>query len=205
MAKPYLLVRNDDPQTSHDSAPVRARHSIPMESRVIEFIRSCPDGCVSDNVLDHLGYDDQTAVKLHYPAVTSTYIALERAHLIERRGDTRPGTRFGDEQQVMRALPTGERERRLVAFDSIVLERSNQETNHAIYMWHIAKQSLEAAQRCETEWRVHLMNTLFKDVTAGEYSMDLGMDHILEIVVHQTKPKLNMKPPRKPRNKKSLA
>jgi len=47
---PFKLVRNQDPTTSHQAAQVV--DTTKLESLVYEAIKSHPDGCISDEILE---------------------------------------------------------------------------------------------------------------------------------------------------------
>jgi hypothetical protein len=91
---PKFLMRRDAPETSKESA-VRV-DSQTLEKIVYEVIRSHPEGCISDDVLE-------TLKTMPYGSVTARYSALKRKKLIEVTGEKRT-SRAGRPQYVMRAV-----------------------------------------------------------------------------------------------------
>ena len=89
----HMLVRRDDPATSYEAA--EKVDTTYLEQQVLEVIRSFPDGCIADQVLDMFP-------GAHYSSVTARFSALLRKEHIEIIG-TRPG-RSGRQQRIMRAL-----------------------------------------------------------------------------------------------------
>ena len=90
---PKKLVRTNDPQTSHDAA--HAVDSTKLEQIVYEAIKSFPDGCISDEVLEALP-------EHRYSSITPRYRALLDKGFIEITG-TKEG-RSGKKQRVMKAI-----------------------------------------------------------------------------------------------------
>jgi hypothetical protein len=90
---PKWLVRKEAPHTSHISA--QGVDTKTLEKIVYEVIRSHPEGCISDDVLQELS-------TLPYGSVTGRYAALKRKNLIYVTEEKRTG-RAGKPQQVMRA------------------------------------------------------------------------------------------------------
>jgi ferredoxin len=88
----FKLVRRDDPQTSHDAA--QGIDTTNLERMVYEAIKSCPEGCISDQIL-------RMYPEYPYSSITARYRALLDKGLIEITG-VRPG-RFGKNQRIMRA------------------------------------------------------------------------------------------------------
>jgi len=91
---PKFLMRRDAPETSKESA-VRV-DSQTLEKLVYEVIRSHPEGCISDDVLE-------TLKTIPYGSVTARYSALKRKKLIEVTGEKR-NSRAGRPQFVMKAV-----------------------------------------------------------------------------------------------------
>jgi hypothetical protein len=89
---PFKLVRKDDPATSHQAA--QAVDSTKLEQMVYEAIKSFPDGCISDEILEM--YPNYP-----YSSITARYRALLDKDLIEVTGVKRG--RFGRNQRVMKA------------------------------------------------------------------------------------------------------
>ncbi len=89
---PKKLVRTNDPQTSHDAA--HAVDTTKLEQIVYEAIKSFPNGCISDEVLEALP-------QYGYSSVTPRYRALLNKGYIEITG-TKEG-RSGKKQRVMKA------------------------------------------------------------------------------------------------------
>ena len=90
---PKFLHRRDAPETS-----VQAAHAVDsktLEKLVYEVIRTHPEGCISDEVLQELA-------GLPYGSITARYKALKTKKLIEVVG-TRIG-RSGKPQGIMRAI-----------------------------------------------------------------------------------------------------
>ena len=90
--EPFKLVRNQDPATSHEAA--RAVDSTKLEQMVYEAIKSFPDGCISDQILEM--YPNYP-----YSSITARYRALLDKDLIEVSGVKRG--RFGRNQRIMKA------------------------------------------------------------------------------------------------------
>jgi uncharacterized protein YwgA len=91
--EPFKLARLNDPTTSHEAA--QAVDSTKLEKMVYEAIKSFPDGCISDQILDM--YPNYP-----YSSITARYRALLDKGFIEVSGVKRG--RFGRNQRVMRAL-----------------------------------------------------------------------------------------------------
>ena len=91
--EPFKLARLNDPTTSHEAA--QAVDSTKLEKMVYEAIKSHPDGCISDNILDMFP-------NYPYSSITARYRALLDKGFIEVSGVKRG--RFGRNQRVMRAL-----------------------------------------------------------------------------------------------------
>lgn len=89
---PFKLVRKDDPTTSHEAAQV---DSTKLEQMVYEAIKSHPEGCISDEILE---------MYPHYPysSITARYRALLDKGFIEVTGVRRG--KFGRNQRVMKAV-----------------------------------------------------------------------------------------------------
>ena len=91
--EPFKLVRNQDPTTSHQAAQLV--NSTKLEQMVYEAIKSFPDGCISDEIL-------QMYPQYPYSSITARYRALLDKDLIEVSGVKRG--KFGRNQRVMRAI-----------------------------------------------------------------------------------------------------
>jgi len=89
---PFKLVRNQDPTTSHQAAQLV--DTTKLESLVYEAIKSHPDGCISDEILEM--YPNYP-----YSSITARYRALLDKDLIEVTGVKRG--RFGRNQRLMKA------------------------------------------------------------------------------------------------------
>ena len=90
---PKFLYRKEAPQTSFQAA-----HSVDtktLEKLVYEVIRTHPEGCISDEILEELK-------GLPYGSITGRYKALKTKKLIEVVG-TRVG-RSGKPQGIMKAV-----------------------------------------------------------------------------------------------------
>jgi len=90
--EPFKLVRNQDPTTSHQAA--QAVDTTKLESLVYEAIKSHPEGCISDEILEM--YPNYP-----YSSITARYRALLDKDLIEVTGVKRG--KFGRNQRVMKA------------------------------------------------------------------------------------------------------
>jgi hypothetical protein len=90
--EPFKLVRNQDPTTSHQAA--QAVDSTKLEQMVYEAIKSFPDGCISDQILDM--YPNYP-----YSSITARYRALLDKGFIEVSGVKRG--KFGRNQRIMKA------------------------------------------------------------------------------------------------------
>ena len=88
----FKLARRKDPVTSHQAAQVVDTPK--LEQMVYEAIKSFPDGCISDEIL-------QMYPQYPYSSITARYRALLDKGLIEVSGVKRG--RFGRNQRVMKA------------------------------------------------------------------------------------------------------
>ncbi len=75
--EPFKLVRNQDPITSHQAA--QGVDSTKLEQLVYEAIKSHPEGCISDEILEM--YPNYP-----YSSITARYRALLDKDLIEVTG-----------------------------------------------------------------------------------------------------------------------
>ena len=89
----FKLARRKDPVTSHQAAQVVDTPK--LERMVYEAIKSFPDGCISDEIL-------QMYPQYPYSSITARYRALLDKGLIEVSGVKRG--KFGRNQRIMRAL-----------------------------------------------------------------------------------------------------
>ena len=89
---PFKLVRKEDPVTSHQAA--QAVDSTKLEQLVYEAIKSFPDGCISDEILEM--YPNYP-----YSSITARYRALLDKGFIEVSGVKRG--KFGRNQRIMKA------------------------------------------------------------------------------------------------------
>ena len=90
---PFKLVRKEDPTTSHQAA--QAVDSTKLEQMVYEAIKSHPDGCISDEILEM--YPNYP-----YSSITARYRALLDKGFIEVTGVKRG--KFGRNQRIMKAV-----------------------------------------------------------------------------------------------------
>jgi len=90
--EPFKLVRKEDPTTSHQAA--QAVDTTKLEQMVYEAIKSHPEGCISDEILEM--YPNYP-----YSSITARYRALLGKDLIEVTGVKRG--KFGRNQRVMKA------------------------------------------------------------------------------------------------------
>ena len=88
----FKLARREDPVTSHQAA--QGVDSTKLEQLVYEAIKSFPDGCISDEILEM--YPNYP-----YSSITARYRALLDKGFIEVSGVRRG--KFGRNQRVMRA------------------------------------------------------------------------------------------------------
>ena len=88
----FKLARREDPITSHQSA--QAVDTTKLEQMVYEAIKSHPEGCISDQVLEKFP-------QYPYSSITARYKSLLDKGFIEITG-TREG-RSGRKQRVMRS------------------------------------------------------------------------------------------------------
>jgi hypothetical protein len=86
----FKLARRKDPVTSHQAAQVVDTPK--LEQMVYEAIKSFPDGCISDEIL-------QMYPQYPYSSITARYRALLDKGLIEVSGVKRG--RFGRNQRIM--------------------------------------------------------------------------------------------------------
>jgi len=89
----FKLARREDPVTSHQAA--QAVDSTKLEQMVYEAIKSHPEGCISDDILDMFP-------NYPYSSITARYRALLDKGFIEVTGVKRG--RFGRNQRIMRAI-----------------------------------------------------------------------------------------------------
>ena len=87
----FKLARRQDPVTSHQSA--QAVDTTKLEQMVYEAIKSFPDGCISDEILEKYP-------QYPYSSITARYRALLDKGLIEVSGVKRG--RFGRNQRIMK-------------------------------------------------------------------------------------------------------
>ncbi len=87
----FKLVRKEDPTTSHQAA--QAVDSTKLEQMVYEAIKSHPEGCISDEILEM--YPNYP-----YSSITARYRALLDKDLIEVTGVKRG--KFGRNQRIMK-------------------------------------------------------------------------------------------------------
>ncbi len=90
--EPFKLARREDPATSHQAA--QAVDTTKLEQLVYEAIKSFPDGCISDEILEK--YPNYP-----YSSITARYRALLDKDLIEVSGVKRG--KFGRNQRIMKA------------------------------------------------------------------------------------------------------
>jgi hypothetical protein len=90
---PFKLSRKDSPETSKEAA--QAVDSTKLEQIVYEAIKSFPDGCISDEVLEALPNHG-------YSSITPRYRALLNKGFIEITG-TKEG-RSGKKQRIMKVI-----------------------------------------------------------------------------------------------------
>ena len=88
----FKLARREDPTTSHQAAQVV--DTTKLEQMVYEAIKSHPDGCISDEILEM--YPNYP-----YSSITARYKSLLDKGFIEVTGVKRG--KFGRNQRVMRA------------------------------------------------------------------------------------------------------
>ena len=88
----FKLVRKEDPATSHQAAQLV--NSTKLEQMFYEAIKSFPDGCISDEILEKYP-------QYPYSSITARYRALLDKDLIEVSGVKRG--KFGRNQRIMKA------------------------------------------------------------------------------------------------------
>ena len=88
----FKLVRREDPTTSHQAAQVV--DTTKLEQMVYEAIKSHPEGCISDEILEM--YPNYP-----YSSITARYKSLLDKGFIEVTGVKRG--KFGRNQRIMRA------------------------------------------------------------------------------------------------------
>lgn len=91
--EPFKLVRKEDPTTSHQAA--QAVDTTKLEQMVYEAIKSHPEGCISDEILEM--YPNYP-----YSSITARYKSLLDKGFIEVTGVRRG--KFGRNQRVMKAV-----------------------------------------------------------------------------------------------------
>jgi len=90
--EPFKLARREDPATSHQAA--QAVDTTKLEQLVYEAIKSFPEGCISDEILEK--YPNYP-----YSSITARYRALLDKGFIEVSGVKRG--KFGRNQRIMKA------------------------------------------------------------------------------------------------------
>ena len=88
----FKLARREDPVTSHQAA--QAVDSTKLEKMVYEAIKSHPEGCISDQILEMFP-------NYPYSSITARYRALLDKGFIEVTGVKRG--KFGRNQRIMKA------------------------------------------------------------------------------------------------------
>ena len=89
----FKLARRKDPVTSHQAA--QAVDTTKLETMVYEAIKSHPDGCISDEILEM--YPNYP-----YSSITARYKSLLDKGFIEVTGVKRG--KFGRNQRIMKAV-----------------------------------------------------------------------------------------------------
>jgi len=89
----FKLVRKEDPVTSHQAAQVV--DTTKLEQMVYEAIKSHPEGCISDEILEM--YPNYP-----YSSITARYKSLLDKGFIEVTGVRRG--KFGRNQRIMKAV-----------------------------------------------------------------------------------------------------
>ena len=89
----FKLVRKEDPATSHQAAQVV--DTTKLEQMVYEAIKSHPEGCISDEILEM--YPNYP-----YSSITARYKSLLDKGFIEITGVRRG--KFGRNQRIMKAV-----------------------------------------------------------------------------------------------------
>ena len=89
----FKLARREDPTTSHQSA--QAVDTTKLEQMVYEAIKSHPEGCISDEILEM--YPNYP-----YSSITARYRALLDKGFIEVTGVKRG--KFGRNQRIMKSI-----------------------------------------------------------------------------------------------------
>ena len=89
----FKLVRREDPVTSHQAAQVV--DTTKLEQMVYEAIKSHPEGCISDEILEM--YPNYP-----YSSITARYKSLLDKGFIEITGVRRG--KFGRNQRIMKAV-----------------------------------------------------------------------------------------------------
>lgn len=168
----HMLYRTTDPYTSKESAELV--ESAKQQMKIFEAIKSFgEDGCISDDLMDFFGFEDQREDSIAYSGITGCYAPLERKFYIERRGDQRNGHRFNRSQLVMRALSDEERERRQRLRDASLSQGMLWEDVDLLFKWWKANESLAKAKEIEYELRSTVIGKLFSNVGYGKFSMSI--------------------------------
>jgi hypothetical protein len=89
----FKLARREDPTTSHQAA--QAVDTTKLEQMVYEAIKSHPEGCISDEILEMYP-------QYPYSSITARYRALLDKGFIEVTGVKRG--KFGRNQRIMKAI-----------------------------------------------------------------------------------------------------
>lgn len=168
----HMLHRTTDPETS--KAAAETVDSAKKQMKVFEAIRSFGEaGCISDDLMDFFGFEDQREDSVAYSGITGCYAPLERKFYIERPGNVRKGHRFNKDQLVMYALPDEERERRQRLRDAGLAQGMDWFDVELLFRWHAANEQLNEAKLLEQELRSSVIGRLFSDVGYGQFCIPI--------------------------------
>lgn len=168
----HMRHRTTDPKTSKDAA--ETVDSAKQQMKVFEAIRHFgEDGCISDDLMDFFGFEDQREDSIAYSGITGCYAPLERKFYIERPGNVRKGHRFNKNQLVMYALPDEERERRQRLRDAGLAQRMDWADVELLFKWYEANNALNKARALEQELRSSVVSSLFSDAGYGQFCIPI--------------------------------
>lgn len=189
----HMLHRTTDPETSKDAA--ETVDSAKKQMKVFEAIRSFGEaGCISDDLLDFFGFEDQRDEAIAYSGITGCYAPLERKFYIERRGEQRRGHRFGRFQEVMHALSDEERERRQQLRDASLKQGMSSDDIWFLFEWWKAHAALEQAQALEKQMRDTVVSRLFSSAGYGRFRIPVPpFDNGFELIANLTASSTSLK------------
>lgn len=189
----HMRHRTTDPETSKDAA--ETVDSAKQQMKVFEAIRHFgEDGCISDDLMDFFGFEDQREDSIAYSGITGCYAPLERKFYIERPGNVRKGHRFNKNQLVMYALPDEERERRQRLRDASLKQGMSSDDIWFLFEWWKAHAALKQAQALEKQMRDTVVSRLFSSAGYGRFCIPVPpFDNGFELIANLTPSSTSLK------------